>query len=205
MFSWSSILHHCIDLRGSLTCEATWQAAVQQTCLKLSLCGTPGLAPAQLCAPRTAWVHWFRSPHPLVQRAAVVRLMSDAHTRLVEPGEVWRAFYRSVRAATSIEVIIGTRNRPIQARNALLLLQGNGCTGNARLPHLGRLHVTVQFEASERVHDAAYAGASWGPFRVYGLGVFRCRCVMGAIKLLKKHTRTHQGTSKGGRFQGAVE
>ena len=71
------------------TATACWQAAVQQTCLKLSLCGTPGLAPRQLCAPRSSWVHWFRPPHPLVQRAAVVRLlMSDARTRLGEQGQV---------------------------------------------------------------------------------------------------------------------
>lgn len=132
---------------------------MNQTCLKLSLCGTPGLAPAQLCAPRNAWVHWFRPPHPLVQRAAVVRLLSDARTGLVEPGVVWHAFYRAVRAATSLEVIIGTRDRAVKARNALLLLRGNGGIdgGNPRWPQLGSLHVSVLFEATDRVHDAAYA------------------------------------------------
>jgi hypothetical protein len=133
--------------------------AVQQACLKLSLCGTPGLTPAQLCAPRNAWIHWFRPPHPLVQRASVVRLMSDARTGLVEPGVVWQAFYRAVRAATSLEVIIGTRDRAVKARNALLLLRGNGGIdgGNPRWPQLGSLHVSVLFEATDRLHDAAHA------------------------------------------------
>ena len=42
---------------------------------------------------------------------------------LLEPGQVWRSFYRAVRGGTALEVIVGTRNRPVKTRNVLLLLQ----------------------------------------------------------------------------------